>query len=1031
MSRVHTEDEVGGRRRRVVGILIAGAAASVVTLVPPSVSPVGADGCNMGPNAHIFTGLFANGDWSHANNWNPGIVPSTGDICIPAGVTANVPTGVTLMGSTNNATLKNFGTLRIGDANAHVVTNDNYVAGDTIDNFGRVEVTNGGILDIPPSASLAFTNHPGAVVAVNQGGLVNLNRLFVNQGTVDITGGSMLMSGGTFDSSTGTQVGGTIKAVAGTVVFAGGTGAASFLATGAVIQGTIGVNQSFDLACDTVSGGVTASGNIVNNGLFRFRPRLAGSACEESFGFMSGGTFTNNGTFEVGDATHPGATFRSTNGDFVNGPAGRVIVSDPWINYSSTVMDNGTTTINASGTYTKINGTYTLNGTMANNGSFAMGDGSSFGYTSSFTLGTGTTSGNPVTMQQNYIDIVGSGPASFIVPRGTAPTLRNPNGPVVIHPGQNLTVLGSLETGNGGNNATAVENQGTITLTGSNGSGAELGTRNGDQLFTNKGTVVLDGGVAGDSGTNELRQRFVNAPGATVAATAGPRACQLDGITNNGLLELFRGCGDTGVSAFGATSVLRVHSSAMALADINNMATGSTIGGVLDVVTDSTAPLGTTRDVFSPAPNSAITGQFSAVTGSISSTLGYAAVYPAGGNGKAQVQVVAGSFGTGGGASAPITAIVPARLLDTRDGSSTTDGVGVGGGVRALGSTTEVQVTGRSGVPADASAAILNVTVTEALGAGYVTVWPCGADRPNASNLNFVTGLTVPNGVISKIGAGGKVCLYVSNATSLLVDVAGFFAATSPYVPLLPARLLDTRGDGTTVDGRGQAAGVQGLGSTTEVQVVGRAGVPANAAAAVLNVTVTEAQSAGYVTVWPCGSDRPNASNLNFVTGSTVPNNVISKIGVGGKVCLYVSQATHLLADVAGYFAPGSAYAPIVPARLLDTRPDGTTSDGVDQNGGVAALNSITEIQVTGRAGVPAAATAAVLNVTVTQAQGAGYVTVFPCGSTPPNASSLNFVEGSTVPNGVIAKIGDSGKVCLFASNGTHLLADVAGYFGS
>jgi hypothetical protein len=84
---------------------------------------------------------------------------------------------------------------------------------------------------------------------------------------------------------------------------------------------------------------------------------------------------------------------------------------------------------------------------------------------------------------------------------------------------------------------------------------------------------------------------------------------------------------------------------------------------------------------------------------------------------------------------------------------------------------------------------------------------------------------------------------------------------------------------------------------------------------------------------------------------------------------------------------------------------------------------------VAGRAGVPVGALAAVLNVTVTEAQGAGFVTVFPCGSVRPVASSLNYGVGSTIPNGVIAKLGDGGKVCLFVSNGTHLIADVTGYF--
>ena len=53
------------------------------------------------------------------------------------------------------------------------------------------------------------------------------------------------------------------------------------------------------------------------------------------------------------------------------------------------------------------------------------------------------------------------------------------------------------------------------------------------------------------------------------------------------------------------------------------------------------------------------------------------------------------------------------------------------------------------------------------------------------------------------------------------------------------------------------------------------------------------------------------------------------------------------------------------------------------------------------------------------------------CGTERPNASSLNYVAGSTVPNGVAAKVGSNAKVCLFVSDGTHLLTDVAGYFTS
>ena len=97
---------------------------------------------------------------------------------------------------------------------------------------------------------------------------------------------------------------------------------------------------------------------------------------------------------------------------------------------------------------------------------------------------------------------------------------------------------------------------------------------------------------------------------------------------------------------------------------------------------------------------------------------------------------------------------------------------------------------------------------------------------------------------------------------------------------------------------------MQPVGAITTVHIVGRGGVPANAATAVLNVTVTEPTAAGYVTVYPCGITPPLASNLNFVAGQTVPNAVLAKIGTNGDVCIFNSQPTQLIADVTGYF-PG------------------------------------------------------------------------------------------------------------------------------
>src|SRR5204862_6328940 len=118
------------------------------------------------------------------------------------------------------------------------------------------------------------------------------------------------------------------------------------------------------------------------------------------------------------------------------------------------------------------------------------------------------------------------------------------------------------------------------------------------------------------------------------------------------------------------------------------------------------------------------------------------------------------------------------------------------------------------------------------------------------------------------------------------------------------------------------------------LEVGGQAGVPGDALAVAMNVTVTNPAAAGFVTVWPCGEAQPLASNLNYVAGQNVPNLTISRLGAGGKVCFYSMVATDLVADVSGYFPAGSDYKPIDnPTRILDTR-NGTGDDGAGGGGG-------------------------------------------------------------------------------------------------
>jgi hypothetical protein len=338
----------------------------------------------------------------------------------------------------------------------------------------------------------------------------------------------------------------------------------------------------------------------------------------------------------------------------------------------------------------------------------------------------------------------------------------------------------------------------------------------------------------------------------------------------------------------------------------------------------------------------------------------------------------------------------------------------------------ELTVTGGV-VPTDASAVVLNVTVTGTQQPGFVTVWPCGSPMPTASNLNFATQDTVPNAVIVKVGTEGRVCFYSDAATHLIVDRSGFFPADSSYKPLVPARLLDSRGLGT-IDGRDAGIGLRPEDSVTELLVAGRGKVPIDADAVVLNVTATGTKRPGFVTVWPCGSPMPNASNLNFGTDDTVPNTVIVKVGTAGKVCLYTDAATHLLADASGYFPAGSGYGALVPARLMDTRGPGTV-DGQAAGIGLQTWDSKTELVVAGRGGVPSDAAAVVLNVTATGTQGPGYVAAWPCGGYQGSSSVLNYRTDDTVANAAIVSVGERGRVCLYTWTGTHLIADVNGYF--
>ncbi len=323
-----------------------------------------------------------------------------------------------------------------------------------------------------------------------------------------------------------------------------------------------------------------------------------------------------------------------------------------------------------------------------------------------------------------------------------------------------------------------------------------------------------------------------------------------------------------------------------------------------------------------------------------------------------------------------------------------------------------VHVGGVGGVAADASSVMLSVTVTDPGAEGFATVWPCGQPRPLASNINVVAGQTRANAVLARIGTNGDICVASNVAINVVVDVQGWFEAVSPYHALTPARVVDTRtGAGQTVGAINTAGGLR-----IPLRANNVVGVDANAA--MLNITATNTVADGYVTVWPCGTPSPTASNLNISPGATVANAVLTGLDAADEVCVSSNVATDIIIDVQGWFPARSGYRPTNPVRLVDTR--GGETDTVGNQPGEQTL-------VVPIADVDSGATAAMLNVTVTNPTDSGYATVWPCDQSRPLASNANFRSGETVAVAVLARVSVDTTICVAANTRADIIVDLNG----
>jgi hypothetical protein len=337
-----------------------------------------------------------------------------------------------------------------------------------------------------------------------------------------------------------------------------------------------------------------------------------------------------------------------------------------------------------------------------------------------------------------------------------------------------------------------------------------------------------------------------------------------------------------------------VPSTGVAAVALNVTVTGPAAAGFVSVYPGPTRPVASTVNYVAgqTIPNQTIV--------KVSST-GRVTVYA---HSRTHVVVdVLGWFPTG----SDLKSLSPVRAMDTRSGLGAPLAQVTGG------RSVDLQVTGRTGVPAaGVGAVLLNVTVTRPRASGFVTVYPTGGPTPTASNVNVSTGQTISGFVIAKVGAGGKVSLYTRSTADLVVDVSGYFLTGSTYSPLTPARALDTR------TGVGAPVGKVGGGATVTIQVGGMPGVPADADAAFVNVTAVDATGPGVATAYPSGRARPGTSTVNFANGLPVSNSALADLGTDGTLTIHTTSASHLIVDVFGWVPDTNPPAAVSGLDILD-----------------------------------------------------------------------------------------------------------------
>jgi subtilisin family serine protease len=406
-------------------------------------------------------------------------------------------------------------------------------------------------------------------------------------------------------------------------------------------------------------------------------------------------------------------------------------------------------------------------------------------------------------------------------------------------------------------------------------------------------------------------------------------------------------------------------------------------------------------------------------------------------------------------------ALAPFRVCDTRSTAGANEckdkTLGAGG-------TVNVQITGGA-VPTTAESVVVNLTAVNHSGGGtFVTAYPAGGSLPLASNMNLAGPGVRSNLAIVQLSTGGAFTIYNAlGSVDVIVDVQGYFSRPtgSGTVPgefhsIPPLRICDTRADQNTecagaindplAGGRWRDVVLSGLppgaaGGTPSIPADG------TAAAAVFNLTATQATEATYLTVAPpsssgaCPTAAPAASNVNPQPGTSLPIRVIAPLGPHHDICVFNAVgSTEFIIDVDGWFGTGAEatagalFYSVAPTRICDTRALSPTECA----GMTLQSSAAIPIPVAGVGDVPTLGAsppvALVANLTAVGGSAATYLALYPSDVARPRASDLNPAVGEVIANlsvvGIAQTGGSAGDVSLFNAVGTiNAILDVAGWF--